>query len=284
MIIFSHKYRMEQKTFFPWWMMWVGVMFQAVLNIGSIIMRSLSAIFVDAGMINLALWAGLSQKFTPDMGDSLYATETALPILGIHAAVTGIMIFMFLYNGIYSARHYTAKNLLFSGILSSALVLSGVHFLTNYGADGITDFVAALAAAILAVTMWREVLPPVFKGLKKLVIPHPRAVIVGQDHVEIAQYIKKIGGRRDGPQITGIILISQNAAVRADNGSSQDQPQGQIEGYPILGDINNMAQALSTGQADIMMIAASNPWYSEIINILVKRKNNGVNIRWEAME
>jgi hypothetical protein len=274
MIIFSSKYRGEQKTFFPWWLMWVGVVSQAVLNIGSIIMRSLAAVLFDAGVINLAVWAGLSLRFMPrPEAGSLYAMEPLLALAGAHAAVTVAVIFLFLYNGIYSTRQYSVRNLFFSGILSSALVISGVHFLTDYGAAGIVDFGAALALAIFAAIFWREALPPVFKGLKRLIVSPERAVIIGHEE-EVLQYIRDTDGRRDSPRIAGVVLI----------GRCGSRNLGQIEGYPVLSDINSLNQTLSANKADVLLIAASRPWYSEIINVLVQHRNKGVAIRWEAME
>jgi len=283
MIIFSRKYRGEHKTFFPWWLTWVGVVFQGVLNIGSIIARSLAAMLIDAGVINLAVAVGLATRFTPQpallLEESLYMTEPVLPLIGAHAALTAIVIFMFLYNGVYSARNYSAKTLLFSGILGSALVLSGVHFLTDYD---MADFGVALVLATLAAIFWREALPPVFRGLRRLVIPRERAVIVGHNGGDIAQYIKRMDGRRDSPQITGIVVIGRD--MDEPRASGQSRLGGQIEGYPVIGGIDSLAQALSTNNADVLLIAASRPWYSEIINILVQYRNKGINIYWEAME
>ncbi|MCL2183108.1 MAG: glycosyltransferase [Chitinispirillia bacterium] len=296
MIIFSHKYRGEQKTFFPWWLMWVGVVFQAVLNIGSIIMRSLAAILLDAGVINLAVWAELSQRISPQLVSawrsgasteqffaafgpgqlSLYTKESMLPLMGMHAAITVIVIFLFLYNGIYSSRQYSVKNLFFSWALASALVLSGLYFLTDYGMAGLMDYGTALAITVLAAIFWREALPPVFKSLKRLVVPPERAVIVGHGD-EVTQYIKDVDSRRNSPKITGVVLIEQGENQLA-------KPQGQIEGYPILGSNITLAQTLSSNKADVLLIAASRPRYSEIINILVQHRNKGIEIRWEAME
>jgi len=277
MFIFSSKYRREQKTFFPGWMLWVGVAFVASLNIGSTIMRSLAAILVDTGFINLAVYAGLSLQFMPlptvNPEESLYATAPTLPLIGAHAALTLIVVFLFLYNGIYSARQYSAKNLVFSGLLSSALVLSGVHFLTGYGAAGLVDFGTALVLAIFAAVFWREALPPVFKGLKRLVIPPERVVVVGHNE-EVQRYIKGADSRRHTPKIAGIVLIERCGS----------RNQGQIEGYPVLGDINDLNQALSANKVDVLLIAASRPWYSEIISVLVQYRNRGIAIRWEAME
>jgi hypothetical protein len=280
MIIFSSKYRAEQKTFFPWWLMWTGIVFQAGLSIGTIMVRSLAAALVDAAAINLAVWAGLSLRFAPQPAlrpeESLYATSPLLPLLGVHAALTIVVIFMFMYNGIYSARQYSVKNLFFSGALGSALVMSGIHFLTDYGSAGLIGFGTALMLALLAAVFWREVLPAVFKGLKRIAVAPEHAVIVGHDE-DILRYIKSMDSRkpRGAPKIAGI--------VRIDRGRAGPGP-GQIGGYPVLGEVDMLAQALAAARADTLLIAAARPWYSEIIDVLVRHRNKGINIRWEAME
>jgi len=52
----------------------------------------------------------------------------------------------------------------------------------------------------------------------------------------------------------------------------------------VLGGVNDLARALSGCKADVLLIAAARPWYSEIIDILVKHRDSGVEIRWSAIE
>jgi GT2 family glycosyltransferase len=288
MIIFSQKYRNLQDMFFPWWLMWVGIVFQGALNIGAIIARSAAAVAVDLGVINLAVWAGFGPLalhewitvFTdgytwlcgPLWDKPVYADGLTRPLAAVHAAVSFAYIFMFLYNGIYSARQYSVKNLFFSGMLSSALVLSGVHFLTGYCLD---TFVPALAAAVLGVVAWRAVLPLFIKGLRGRIFAPERALIIGDDE-DIRRYI---GGmdRRRGVRVAGIVRIGRGGRDAAGAPSA-------IGGYPVLGGIDGLEQALSGTKADTLLIAASKPWYSDIIDILARYRNRGVDIRWETMK
>jgi len=278
MIIFSRKYRHLPDTFFPWWLMWAGIVFQATLNIGTIIMRSVAALLIDVAAINAAMfvgWAALPQ-FAPPIpweggGGGVSNIAPLLPLAGTQALVSLTFIIMFLYNGIYSARQYTVKNIFFSGVLSSALALSGIHFLTGYNAVG---FGIALAFALPATIVWREALPLVVKGLKGRIFTPESALVVGHDD-DVVRCIKKIDAHT-GPRIAGVVRIGGEGG-QGNNG-------GQIEGYPVLGGIDNLAEALSGVKADVLLIAASKPWYSEIIDILVQYRNSGIDIRWEAME
>ena len=152
MIIFSRKHRDTQSTFFPWWLMSVGIIFQAVLNIGGIVTRSAVSLLADLAAINTALWFTLSPLAAKLGYQSPYADMSVLTLIGAHALVCFTIVSLFLYNGIYSPQHYRAKNLFFSGALSSALVLSGVHFLTDYSTPLLG---AALGLSVLAAGLWR---------------------------------------------------------------------------------------------------------------------------------
>jgi GT2 family glycosyltransferase len=276
MIIFSRKYRNLQDTFFPWWLMWAGIVFQATLNIGTIIMRSVAALLIDVAAINAAMFAGWAAlpQFAPPIpwrGGGVDSVAPLLPLAGTLALVSLTFIIVFLYNGIYSARQYTVKNIFFSGVLCSALTLSGIHFLTGYSAAG---FGIALAFALPATIVWREALPLVIKGLKGRIFAPESALVVGHDE-DVIRYIGKMDARH-GPRIAGVVRIGGEGGYGFGG--------GQIEGYPVLGGIDNLAEALSGVKADVLLIAASKPWYSEIIDILVRYRNSGIDIRWEAME
>jgi GT2 family glycosyltransferase len=270
MIIFSRKYRNIQETYFPWWLMWVGIVFQAVLSVGVILARSTAAVLFDLAAVNGALWAGLS--FLPLLLDELplYETEPLWRLIGAQALISCAFVLMFAYNGVYSTRQYSVKNIFLSGVLTSALVLSGVYFLTDYS---VMCFGAAAALAVILTSVWRETLMGVAKGIKRLLFAPEKALVVGNGPAA-AEYIRNIEGqsRRSGPKIAGVIRLGRDGGAE------------QIEGYPVLGGIAYLKEALEREKIDALLIAAAQPWYTDIINILAEYRNKGVNIRWEAME
>jgi len=267
MIIFSRKYRDIQETFFPWWLMWAGIVFQGFLSIGAILARSIAAVVFDLAAINVALWAGLSQ-LPPLWGEPpLYGAEPLWRLAVAQAVISCAFILMFAYNGVYSARQYSVKNIFLSGILTSAFVLSGIHFLTDYS---ITGFWAAAALAVILTSVWRAALMGTVKGVRRLLFAPEKALVVGHDP-EVAQYIRGISGQ-SGPKIAGVIRLGR------------DGGDGYIEGYPVLGGMEDLGQALEREKIDALLIAASQPWYTDIINILAGYRSKGVNIRWETME
>jgi GT2 family glycosyltransferase len=272
MIIFLRKYRTLQEMVFPWWLIWAGIVFQGALNIGSIIARSVVALLMDAAAINAAAWVGLSPFSKYVTGHSVYEGGQMLQDVGLHALLTVALLSMFVYNGIYSAKRYSAQNAVFSGLLSGALFLSWVHFLTPYRVVGGVG--AAAVFAVAAAVVWREALPLVAKGLRGRIFAPEKALVVGYDD-DIARYVTGICGKRGAVRVAGVIRIGNGAEGAA---------KTQIEGYPVLGGMDDMARALSESKADVLLIAATRPWYSEIIDILVKYRGGGVDIRWEAME
>jgi hypothetical protein len=271
MIIFSRKYRDIQETYFPWWLMWVGIVFQAALSIGIILARSTAAVLFDLAAINGSLWAGLS--LLPPLLDELplYETEPLWRLIGAQALISCVFILMFAYNGVYSARQYSARKVFWSGLLASALAMSGVCFLSGYGAAG---FGAAAALAVLLTSVWREALMATVKGIRRLLFAPEKALVVGHEP-EVAEYIRKIEGQngQNGPKIAGVVRLG-----------GRDGGAGNVEGYPVIGGIADLGPALEREKIDALLIAAAQPWYTDIINILAEYRNKGVNIRWEAME
>jgi hypothetical protein len=271
MIIFFRKYRKLQEMVFPWWLIWVGIVLQATLNIGSIIARSVIALLMDAVAINAAAWVGLSPLAERLTGQSVYGGGSVWPLAGMHALLSISFLSLFVYNGIYTAKYYSIKNIIFSGLLSGSLFLSGIYFLTSYSVE---VFGIAAGLALAASILWRETLPLLVKGLRGRIFAPEKAVIVGHDD-DIARYMKSAGGKRCATRVAGVIRIGRAA---------EGVGTAQIEGYPVLGGMDDLARALSESKADVLLIAAARPWYSEIIRILVAHRNSKIEIRWEAME
>jgi len=263
MIIFSRKYRKIQDSFFPRWLMWFGITFQAALNIGTTLVRSAAASLLDLGAINLSLWAGLKLWFSYRGYPSLYAVESLWPLLVMHGMLSLSFLFMFVYNGVYSIRHCSFKNIFFSGLLSSSLFMSGVYFLTPYSRGG---FAAALMMAVFLTAGWRGVFAHLIKPLKSFIVAPQRVLVVGSE-ADVSRLIKNIDGKRD-TQIAGVLRLNNESGV------------GEIEGYPVLGGAPQLDAALQSSKADALLIAAAQPFYSDIIDILVRSRSHGVEIQW----
>jgi len=151
MVIYSRKYRDIQSTYFPVRLMWLGIAVQAVFNIGTLLVRNAAAALFDLAVINFSLWSGIKLWSSYKGYASLYTAEKLWPLIAMHSFAALVFLFMFAYNGIYSVKDYSAKNTIYSGLLSSSLIMSGVYFLTSYSRGG---FLAGLAMAVLLTTGW----------------------------------------------------------------------------------------------------------------------------------
>lgn len=145
MITFLHKYRDEQKTIAPWWLTWCGIVFLAMMNIGVTLLRYSAAAIVDAVIINAALlfWCFERHNF-----------YTYYDVIFPLALSSLTFVFLFMYNGIYSRNNYSAKNLIWSGILSTAIVTSGIYFLTPMNDDA-PLFAVSLLLTLPLLLLWR---------------------------------------------------------------------------------------------------------------------------------
>lgn len=148
MITFLHKYRDEQKSIAPWWLTWCGIVFLAMMNIGATLLRYSAAAIVDVIVINAALlfWCFERHRF-----------YTSYDVIFPLALSSLTFVFLFMYNGIYSRDNYSAKNLFWSGLLSTAIVTSGIYFLTPMSNDA-PVFAISLLLTLPLLLLWRGVI------------------------------------------------------------------------------------------------------------------------------
>ncbi|MFP4680311.1 MAG: glycosyltransferase [Chitinispirillaceae bacterium] len=263
MIIFTRKYRAVQGGFFPSWFVAFGILLQATLNIGATLLRSFAACLIDLAVLNASLWGALVLRFSFEGQASLYSTGPFKSLLGMHLLLSFIFVFMFFYNGIYSVKDYSRKNALLSGLLSSAIFISGVYFLSPF--SRIAFGLSSLGATLLLVG-WREVLPKVAHRLRNVIFAPERLLVVGNGMVA-QQLIRNIEGNRN-VQIVGVLKQPGNAM------------EGEVEGYPVLGYVEDLMKVLEYNEVDALLIASSQPWYSRIIEAISLPKNRNLQIRW----
>lgn len=55
-------------------------------------------------------------------------------------------------------------------------------------------------------------------------------------------------------------------------------------GYPVLGTMDSIKSALEREQADLLLIATIQPWYSYVIEALASSKIKNLTIRWVPQE
>ncbi len=263
MIIFTRKYQKFQGGFFPSWLVSFGILLQATLNIGATLFRSFTACLMDLFVLNGTLWGGVTLQYSLEGQVSPYLAGPVGSLIELHLLLSFVFIFMFFYNGVYSVKEYSRRNALLSGFLSSALFISGVYFLTPF--SRIAFGVSAVAAAVFLVVL-REVLPRVTHQLRHVIFAPERLLVVG-DGTVAHQLIRNIETNRN-VSIVGVLK------------QPGSESGGEVEGYPVLGEIEDLMKVLECTEVDALLIASFEPWYSKIIEAISLPKNRNLQIRW----
>jgi O-antigen biosynthesis protein len=270
MILFSRKYHHIHRSFFPRWLIYVGIFFQAGVNIGSKILGYSTAALLDLIIINATLALCLTARFAYKMVHP-YAHSNLPTMLWVHALLSASFLFMFTYNGIYSRKAVPAAKVLLSGVFASLLFMACAYYIKSMAFSRIAFGVAALIIVGL-LSIWRWVAPVMLHQVRRIVYARGNVIIIGSGHIPslMIQNIEK----QKTATITGIVW------------TGPDDPPGQFEGYPVLGRLDEVADLLRRFPVDMLFIATPLPWYSHIIEALalLKKKKANLTIRWVPRE
>jgi O-antigen biosynthesis protein len=267
MIIYSKKYRHAHNTFFPGWLIVVGIILQAVVGIGSRIFRAGIACFIDLLIVNVALWAALMLRLSG--GGNPYADALLLPMLGLHVLMSSSFLSMFAYFGIYSHKRYSIMNLLISAFFASVIFMTGMYFIKSLAYSRLA-FGGATIVIVFLLVAWRHLLPRMLTEIRRITFALDKVIIIGGGTVP-KLLIQNIEQQKTAV-IAGIVWAGEG------------QRPGQFEGYPVLGTIEEVAGILSRIKIDTVLIATPLPWYSHIIEALAKVKAKNMTIRWVPKE
>ena len=266
MIIYSRKYRHLHNKFFPNWLVYVGILLQAAIGIGSRIFRAGIACFIDLAIVNLSLWAALLIRV---YGRNPYSEPIMLPMIGLHALMSASFLSMFAYFGIYSHKRYSIKNLLFSAFFASVIFMTGVYLIKSLAFSRLA-FAGATVVIVFLLMAWRHLLPRMLTRLRRVIYARDKVIIIGSG--EITRLLIQNIERQKTAAITGIVW------------SGDGQRPGEFEGYPVLGTMEEVARLLSSLKVDTVLIATPLPWYSYIIEALANVKVKNLTIRWVPRE
>jgi GT2 family glycosyltransferase len=261
MVIFSKKYRKHQKGFFPNWLIFVGILFQASLSIGGNLVRFAIPGIADMAIINFFLWLVMTLRF---QDNSPYINSPPLILASVHAIITICFLFMFTYNGIYSKKRYSVLNTLLSGLMASILFFATIFFIKSIAFSRIAFGLSSLSISILLV-FWREMLPKLQHHFKNGIYSPDRVLIVGNNPIA-SRVVKNIEEQKTS-SICGIIW------------HGADKP-GEYEGYPVIGTFEQISHILKNNKVDILILATPKSWYSEIIEMLASQKVRRLTIQW----
>ncbi|MBN1575294.1 MAG: glycosyltransferase, partial [Chitinispirillaceae bacterium] len=263
MILFSRKYRSVHRGFFPSWFVVIGILPLSVINIGLNLIRHFIAVIIDLYIINIVLWSAILLRFPP--GGSPYHTIGFWYMLGIHSLLSVSFLFMYAYNGIYVKRRVSFANALLSGLLATSLFSAAIYFVKSFALSRIAFALSSIIISFL-LAGWREVAHQSRKRFLQLAYSPDNIIVVGNGPLT-DKIIQNIENGRWGT-ITGIIW-------------NNDTPRpGDYEGYPVLGQLEELSLLLPRYHVDTLIIATHQPWYSHIIDVLSNDKVKNLNIRW----
>jgi GT2 family glycosyltransferase len=268
MVLFSRKYQNRQKGFFPGWFIFVGIFIQASISIGGNLLKFITPAIIDLFIINFALWSSLTLRFSATT--SPYESANPILMLMVHAILSSCFLGMFIYNGVYQKRQYTASKAFISGIMASVLFVAIIFFVSSLAFSRMAFGISAVAISIVLV-FWREVIPQLIQALKLVLYSPTKVIIVGNGPVS-ELVIRDTEEHRYG-KISGIVWTD-----------SLGKKPGEYEGYPVLGNFADLKKILKKYPVDILLISTSHPWYSTIIDTLSSMKIKNLNIQWVPHE
>ena len=268
MVLFSAKYKNRQKGFFPGWFIYFGIFIQASINIGGNIVKYVTPAIIDLILINSTLWLGITLRFGANQ--SPYQASSPIMVFTIHGLISACFLLIFIYNGVYVKRRYSAINTFLSAIMASVLFVAALFFIKSLSFSRIAFALSSVVISVMLV-FWREIVPQVVQTFKQVLYSPNKILIVGAGPVT-QMVIRDVEELKIG-EIAGILW--------ADAG---EKNPGEYDGYPVLGKFSELKIILKKQKIDILLISTSHPWYSLIIETLSCLKIKNLNIQWVPHE
>lgn len=268
MVLFSAKYKNRQRGFFPGWFIFFGIFIQASINIGANVVKHITPAIIDLVLINVTLWLGITLRFGTTQ--SPYQSGRPEVVLVIHGLISACFLLMFIYNGVYVKRRYSAINTFLSAIMASVLFVAALFFIKSLSFSRIAFALSSIAISIILV-FWREIVPQVVQAFKQVLYSPSEIVIVGNGPIA-EMVIRDVEELKIG-KITGILWTD-----------TFEKKPGEYEGYPVLGNFSELKNVLKNHSVDTLLISTSHPWYSIIIETLSSLKIKNLNIQWVPHE
>jgi len=269
MMIFSRKYKHTHTSFFPGWLIFVGILIQAGAHFVGRIVRTSTAVFIDVIIINAILWGGISFWFAHLAMESPYAGNGAAILLLVHALLTISFVGIFLYRGVYSKERYSLTNALVAGAMASVIFVAAVFFMKSLALSRIAFGVSTIIITFTLIA-WREALPRILTSFRRLIFTTGNVVIIGSDEVAGA--------------LIRNFEVDSSATIEGVLWPHKSNVPGEFLGYPVLGHMENIKNVLSKHRVDLLLIATDQPWYSHLIEALASVKVHNLTIRWVPTE
>jgi FlaA1/EpsC-like NDP-sugar epimerase len=269
MLIFSRKYRHLREAFLPSWLIFIGIIIQAAVHISVNLFRSLRACFIDVGLINLMLWGSMVLRFELKGLSNPYGVGGGGQMIVMHLLLSAAFVWSFVYRGVYTQGRYSVRNTLVSGLLASTLFMAGIYMIQSLSFSRIGFGFAALGSTLL-LALWRLMVQRMAGSIRRLIVSTGSVVVVG-DGLAAQLLIHNI--ESDPTALIEGVVWPQ----------SRECP-GVFEGYPVLGSLEDLSQLLRRRRIDMLLIATTHPWYSQVIEALASSQISKMVVRWVPHE
>lgn len=267
MVLFSRKYRHSYGSFFPGWLINLGIMLKAAFNIGATVLASFAACFIDLLVVNTILWAAMFLRFRLASMDNPYREVPVM--LAMHAVLSLCFLVTYALQGMYSTVRYTPRRALWAGVLASTIFVAGMYF-SQFMAFSRIAFAFSAFAASFALVGWREIFTRFRTGVRRMAAATGRVIVLGEG--DIARALIRGYEKDRTAKIAGILW------------PRHETYPGQFEGYPVLGAIDGLKHVLEITRADLLLVATAEPWYSYFIEALAGRRIGHMKVKWVRPE
>jgi len=250
MVLFSRKYKNTYGSFFPNWLLAIGIWFMGGLNILSIIIKNSPVFLMDLFCANAFLPISAFLYSVIWQREFVYSTNLKYVLLS-HL----ILSFVFMISLIVS-KHYEkpspSKSQTAKVVSVALLLIFAIYYMIHQEAaySRIIIFSASILSAI-SIVGWRTLVPPVSKFYKKYFSGFGNVVLFAEE-----PFLTPLKNKFENETNTKIIKIISTQKAH---------------------DLNLIKEKYSP---DTLVIGSKNDWYSIVIKALSDGKLSGISILW----
>lgn len=260
MIIFSRKYAGSYGSFFPPKLIELAVFFQAALAAAVSLSRRLPSFLLDMGIINILLPIVTAIRFSFLNKENPYISMEPLVIVLVHFIASFSLATSFL---IFDMIGKKSKSYLVEAAVSLAVCLSTLFMAHTIAFSRLSLLLSAIISLFCMIS-WRVVGPRFSRGVSKLVQRKQNTLIISEEPI-LSRLLKKL--EDDQLDITGIV-------------SPVELTHKELCGYPVLGNLSELAELVKANKPNQLIIASASDWYSTIIENLSAGVLHNITIQW----
>ena len=250
MVLFSKKYKNSYGSFFPNWLLAIGIWLMGGLNILSIILKNSPVFLTDLFFANAFLPICAFLYSIIWQRDFVYLTNIKYVLISHLILSCAFLISLIVSKHYEKAKPPTRQTAKVSAI--ALLFIFSVYYLIHqeFAYSRIIIFSSAIFSAI-SIVAWRKLVSPVSKFYKKYFSGFGNVVLFAEE-----------------PFLTPLVNKFEN------------ETNTHIKGIISTETAENLSKIIETCSPDTLIIGSKTDWYSIVIKALSDGKLRGVSIFW----